>query len=83
VKGKVIVMVIFTPEYEGGMTDRRLITCEKVNSVWDVGMTKGEMFVCCAGWRERNGRFIQYASVLRAVQAGGTTRWGGDCVAIG
>jgi hypothetical protein len=42
------VMVIFATEYEGGMTDRRLINCEKVNSVWHVEMTKGEMFVCCA-----------------------------------
>ena len=49
VKGKVIVMVIFAPEYKGGMTDRRLINCEKVNSVWQVEITKGEMFVCCAG----------------------------------
>jgi hypothetical protein len=42
VKGKVIVMVIFAPEYEGGMTDRRLINCEKANSVWQVEITKGE-----------------------------------------
>lgn len=68
VKGKVIVMVIFAPEYEGGMTDRRLITCEKVNSVWDVEITKGEMFDCYAGGRRGTAGLSKYASVSRPVQ---------------
>jgi hypothetical protein len=39
-------MVIFAPEYEGGMTDGRIITGENVNSVWIGQMTRDILTQC-------------------------------------